>query len=54
MREAESPAEPEPKPTPLQPRDLPPINTLDGELTGYDVKYDEEETPPKTDEGRGD
>ena len=45
--EAESSAEPEPKRVPLQTRDLPPINTLDGELTGYDVKYEEEETPRK-------
>ena len=26
----------------VQPRDLPPINTLDGELTGYDVKFGED------------
>jgi hypothetical protein len=45
--EPQSAEEPEPKPSPVQTRELPPINTLDGELTGYDVKYDEEETPPK-------
>jgi hypothetical protein len=30
-----------------QPRDLPPINTVEGDLTGYDVNFDDEPRPRK-------
>ena len=45
--DAETRAEPESEQSSVQPRDLPPINTLDGELTGYDVKFEEDAAPRK-------
>jgi hypothetical protein len=42
----EARAEPEPYSPAVQPSDLPPINTLDGELTGYDVQF-EDDAPRK-------
>lgn len=40
-------SEPEVAPTIAQPRDLPPINTVDGELTGYDMTIDDRPRPKK-------
>jgi hypothetical protein len=47
--EAEPRAETESEvaPTICQPRDLPPIQTVDGELTGYDVTFDDHPRPKK-------
>ncbi len=45
--EQESRTDDEPEPTNTQTRDLPPINTVDGELTGYDVKFEDDPLPKK-------
>lgn len=44
-RERETRFEDELEPAPKQTRDLPPINTVDGELTGYDVKFEDDPLP---------
>jgi hypothetical protein len=38
---------PETVPTIVQPRDLPPLTTVDGELTGYDLAFDDHPRPRK-------
>jgi hypothetical protein len=46
--EPDARADDEPEPTPaVQPRDLPPLNTPDGEVVGYDVQYEDDPQPKK-------
>lgn len=40
-------AEPKPTTRRAQPRELPPLETPEGELAGYDVKFEDEPTQPK-------